>query len=176
MNEKLKPAHKICEKNVDLPTIFFVDKKRGEGVVRVTSVQWFGEAGKRFPQKSQFLFEIMLSPDEELLWWDHPEWFDVVFLGQIRNWPNSVVAQWIADDIGGGNLNRWVVWVCNHNVQMRYSNGSGPQSFLAKLVYWETLMLGLLLPNHTKIWIFSIQKEEGIKNQNSFNNRVNACI
>ena len=146
MNKKLKPAHKICEKNVNFPIILFVDKKRGEGVVRITSVQWFGEAGKGLPQKSQFLFEIMLSPDEELLWWDHPEWFDVVFLGQLKNWPIAVVAQQIADDIGGGNLDKWVVWVCNHNVQMRYSNGSGPQSFIARLVLLGGSNVGAITP------------------------------
>jgi len=143
MKEEPGPQHEICRKNVDFPIILFVNKDKE---TKKVSIQWFGEANKKLQKGSQFLFDIVLNPDEELLWWDHPEWFNVVFLGQIRNWPNSLVAQQIANNIDDGNLNRWVVWVCNHKVQMKYQHSIGPQSFLAKLVLLGDPNVGVITP------------------------------
>jgi len=143
--EELRPVHKICRNNVDIPRVLFEESNIEGEVVKRVCVQWFGEADYELPKESQFLFDI-LSDADSLHWWGHPEWFDVVFLGQAKDWPRPEMAQLVADKAAEGNLDVWIVWLCNHHVQVKYSNSPGPQSFVVLLALLGDPNVGVITP------------------------------
>ncbi len=132
-----RPAFETSEIKVKAPTIIVeAPSKNGE---REIFVQWFAEFSwvgvesmeqerrnaflERF-QQMQLLFPVPLSSTDDS-WIGHPEWFQVILLGQLKDWPTRVVDRPEVDD-----LDIWVLLV----ISSRYggvtvSGGDEPACF-----------------------------------------------
>jgi len=131
-DEVIVPEHKRCETAVEVPTIL-VEPPWGEQTVPTVCVQWFGQAGVKMPEGSQFNFPLMASHDH-VGWFGHPERFRVAFLDQVKNWPKPETAQATADAVAEGNVDAWIIWVVSSIAGMAYENAEGPVSFAAPLI------------------------------------------
>lgn len=109
---RIMPQHKVWEPIVEVPTIF-VDTSEGRPRL---FFQWFGKAdlepltrqfgdmvAKAFG-KMQFRFPIS-APSNDIHWMGHPELFQVIFVDQVKNWPNKNAIS------AFGDPEKWLLWV-----------------------------------------------------------------
>lgn len=142
---EIEPLHKICDTNVEAPTIVVVDMGPEGEEVPTVCVQWFGETKHILPKKPQFLFSILSEPDA-IQWMGHPELFKVAFLGKVKNWPNPSAAQAVADLATEGSLNSWVIYLCSHHYHQQFPQGIGPGSFVMTLALLGDPNVGVITP------------------------------
>jgi len=104
----VRPEHKVCKVNVAVPTISVqtLFDENGPEVL----VQWYGESNTAELEEMQFLFLVPVSPDKPN-WVGHPEKFNVVFLGKVKDWPQKEAAQGVADGVTEGDLESFIIWV-----------------------------------------------------------------
>ena len=129
-DSRIKPQHKTCDHNVEVPTILVEPLKAG-GKPEVF-VQWFGEALGVDLGDIQFRFPVPMLPDA-LQWMGHPELFYVVLLGQVKDWPRQDVIQSVADSDTKGHADARIIWLASSHCR----TGSQPVSFVMPM----TIML-----------------------------------
>ncbi|MHB8709953.1 MAG: hypothetical protein ACYC6X_00100 [Minisyncoccota bacterium] len=131
--DRVKPRRKICEINVEVPTIiiepFF---KGGKSMI---FVQWFAEFSSIVPtkhkfldtfvkkfQRMQFRFPVLVSLKDEC-WMGRPDLFRVVMLGQISDllWETGVPDSYEKDD--------WISSVVSSHYGVKTRDWEGPVSF-----------------------------------------------
>lgn len=125
-NTRIKPQHKVCDHNVEVPTILVEPLKAG-GKPEVF-VQWFGEARGIDLGEMQFRFPVPIPPDN-LYWMGHPEFFYVVLLGQVKDWPRQDVIRSVADSVARGNTDARIIWLASSHCR----TGSEPTSFVTPM-------------------------------------------
>lgn len=131
-----------CKEIVEVPTISVV--KLGEQKTGTLVVQWWGEAD-RLQEESQFLFPIIADPDA-IHWMNHPEWFRVAFLGQVKDWPSPKALPSIAQLVKG-NVERWVILLTSSHIGVNFSNGFvGPAAYVCQVVLLLDPVVGLVTP------------------------------
>ncbi len=106
-----KPQHKVCEKNVEVPTIVLPQEREG------VWLQWFGDATGAELAEMQFLFPIPLD-ENAMEWMGHPELFKVIMVGQIKDWPMKEAVRKIAEATKK-DVESWVLWVVSSHYQIR---------------------------------------------------------
>ncbi len=129
--------------SVTIPTIRVVPKLRDEG--KEVVVQWFGrsealgwmvqsfgdEASKVF-EAAQFHFPVHVAVDN-IRWMGEPEEFQVIFIGQLKDWPNE-------EAISHFKLppETWMLYITATHYTVRQPDGNtGPPMFAIPL----TIML-----------------------------------
>lgn len=85
-NELVGPRQKVCEKNVDVPTLLVEPLAASDCPIRETFVQWFGRANGADLGEGQFRFPVPLHHADRY-WEGHPMLWKVTFLGTFRNFP-----------------------------------------------------------------------------------------
>jgi len=153
--EIIQPQHRICDFNVEIPTVHLVNKIRIDATntahPKQTSnaiemnIQWFGQAEVLLPEKSQFLFLVLADP-EGIEWMGHPERFRVVFLDQVKNWPKPEKARITAEAIANGDMEAWIAWLVSSFIGMRHSDGIGPASYAVPVVLLADGNCGIITP------------------------------
>ena len=127
--DRIKPQHKVCETNVDVPTI--IVEPLEEGREPQVLVQWFGEFSaadflqkefgnavvERF-QRMQFRFPVPI-PVDDMHWMLHPERFKVILLAQVKDWPNKKAIPEL------GKPDSWILWLASSH----YGTDDGPACF-----------------------------------------------
>jgi hypothetical protein len=132
------PQHEIATENVEVPTVLVKTLRAYGGDQTVTGVhlQWFGQSMPRqVPRGSQFFFPLNRQAGD-ICWQGKLETFRVAFVGQLKDWPNPAAAQSIADSIGHGSLDGWVVYLVSGEVVVFRPPDPGqrePTSFLLPL-------------------------------------------
>lgn len=127
----VRPQHKVCERNVEVPAILVVPSPEEDGEPEVV-VQWFGEAEDMDLGEMQFLFPVPVSADA-LAWMNHPELFKVILLGQIKDWPTKEAVQAVADSFAKGNVDAWILWVTSSHYGTKHRSGVGPACFAVRM-------------------------------------------
>jgi hypothetical protein len=128
----VKPQQKVCETNVDVPTI--LAEPFHEGGEPEVFVQWFGKssAGVNLGEM-QFRFPLSVPVDSHY-WMGHPELCKIVMVGPVRSWPNPEEAQHFADMVAKGNLDALIVFiVATHYSRRCDGNRVGPACFIFEL-------------------------------------------
>ncbi len=121
----VQPQHEICKNKVDFPTVVIKPFSKDANDLGMF-IQWFGETKEgSLPKKSQFLFDVLTDPND-IGWYEKPETFRVVFLGQIKDWPKPEKVQSMAKAMG--SIDKWIVWLVSSYVGVRHSDGIGPAS------------------------------------------------
>ncbi len=92
-----QPLHNVCEENVTKPKLILKDING----VKVW-LQWFGTSKNFDLQNKQFLFPINTSPSNFYL---HPEKFELIMIGPVKNWPNKDVVDDLIEQLGGEDVN-----------------------------------------------------------------------
>jgi len=134
-DNRVMPDHKVCKRNVAVPTILVEPfKPGGENQV---FVQWFGEANGIDLGERQFRFDVPISVDS-VHWMGHPEIFKIIMLGQVKDWPKKEAVQEIAQGVTKGDLDAYILWVVSTHFQIENDSGPGPSTF----VVWMNIMLG----------------------------------
>lgn len=124
---QIRPQHKVCERNVEVPTIL-VEPFIAGGKPEVL-VQWFGEAEGNDLAGMQFRFPVLLDPDD-CHWMSHPELFSVIFFGQAKDWPTEKTSQDVIDLVVKGDSNAWIFWIASSHYGIQQGNGSVPACFV----------------------------------------------
>lgn len=144
------PGHKICEKNVEVPTISLLDIGPPGKEKPTLCVQWFGETEKPLvprvlpiPEGSQFLFPLMAKPND-VCFFGEPEKFYVVFLDQVKFWLEPMAVQSMMNGPGGGDPDTWIIWLMNSQVGMDF--GGYPASPAVKIVLLGDPNCGVIYP------------------------------
>jgi len=160
IERKYGPEHKTCETTVDVPTVrvermpyMHIDdgmphSDSREGVY----IQWFGETSKPLPENveipggSQFLFSVLADPDD-LQFYLYPKRFRVIWLDQVKNWPNPKAIQAMIDGPGEGNPDKWMVWLISSHITIEYGNGrSGPATPIFEIAMLGDPNCGVIIP------------------------------
>jgi len=150
-NEIIQPQHKICNFNVDMPTVFpddeidRTDASCPKWKSKAINIQWFGQANVQLPEKSQFLFPVLADP-KGIEWMGHPETFRVVFLDQVKNWPKPENALITAKTVAKGDMEAWIVWLVSSFIGIRHSDGVGPASYAMPIVLLADGDCGIITP------------------------------
>jgi hypothetical protein len=139
MSEKIKltPQHRVCSRNVEVPTILVEPFNPEEGGELEIFVQWFGESESVNLDGMQFRFPVPSSPDS-ICWMNHPEIFKVIMFGQVKDWPKKEVVQTVADTVAKGDLEAWIIWLTSSHYSTRTPSGVGPACFIIPM----TVVLG----------------------------------
>lgn len=127
---QIRPQHKVCQKNVEVPTIL-VEPFNPDGDPEVF-VQWFGEAQGIDLGGIQFRFPVPVSTNA-LRWMGHPELFKVILFGQVKDWPKKEAIRAIVDLVAKGSLNAWILWVTSYHYGTQHSDGPGPACFVVPM-------------------------------------------
>ncbi len=148
-DEVVQPQHKICISNVDVPTVVLThiidatNPSHPKQKEPTMSIQWFGQAGVRLPESSQFLFTLLTDP-QSIEWWKNPQSFRVVFLGQIKDWPKIESIQKMVEAFG--DKETWIVWLVSSIIGMKHSDGIGPASYAVKVALLGDGNCGIITP------------------------------
>jgi hypothetical protein len=128
----VRPQQKICEKNVEVPTILVEPFQ--EGGKPEVFVQWFGESSTGMNLgEMQFRFPLP-APADSHCWLGHPELCKVIMVGQVRNWPKPEAAQGIADMATKGNLDALAIFIAATHYSRLCSDGrAGPACFVFEM-------------------------------------------
>lgn len=112
MTRTLVPEHLVAEKNVDVPTLVMAPV--GECKRMIPCVQWTGKADMLTDPdiKLQFFFSFMIKETLFTHESDIRDW-RVVFLGQVKDWPNQNAIQDMAKSVGGDSPETWIIWAMN---------------------------------------------------------------
>lgn len=136
----LRPAHSVCERKVEVPTIS-VEEKDGR---RTVVVQWFGKASSAELKKDdQFLFPFTTGVDA-IQWFGHPEQFRVSFLGQIKNWPNPEAIPQLLE--GFKSEDAWVFMVASSLYSRKTQRGVVCACFMGAIVMLGDPNVGVITP------------------------------
>lgn len=132
-----RPRRKICEVDVEVPTIIIEPFLKGEKPK--VFVQWFADFSPTDPlnreswntpikkfQRMQFRFPVRVSLNDSC-WMGHPELFKVVLLGQVKDWSNKAAIPRMGKD------NDWILWATSSHYGIKTQSGEGPASFLMSL-------------------------------------------
>lgn len=146
------PVHKVCESNVAVPTIVRVNMGP-EGEEKPTlCVQWFGDPERpllpnvKIPDGSQFLFSLMVDPDD-LNFFGDPAKLRVVFLGKIKDWLKPEAVQAMIDGPGKGNPDAPMIWLLNPQRIVSHSGErKGPASPLVPIALLGDPNCGVIAP------------------------------
>lgn len=133
-----KPEQSV---EVSVPTIVGRLALTGNGDVQLC-VQWFGQSdnleslaaeyGRVVTQafnKAQFLFPILLKANNTI-WMGHPERFEVISIGQIKDWPNQNVIPQLGDP------EEWLLYISATHYKTAGSNGIEHPAFAIPLSVW----------------------------------------
>jgi hypothetical protein len=85
-DKPVKPQQKVCEKNVEVPTLLVEPLTASDWPMRETFVQWFGRADGADLGERQFRFPVPLHHANSY-WHGHPLLWKVTFLGTFRSFP-----------------------------------------------------------------------------------------
>lgn len=159
MNEKIKliPEHKVCQPNVEVPTILVEPFDPEESDKPEIFVQWFGESDIADLEGMQFRFQVPSSPDSTC-WMNHPELFKVILLGQVKDWPKKEVAQRVADMVNKGDLETWIVWLTSSHYSIETPGGIGPACFIMPMTIVLADYFGIINPK--KYFDMNVLEEE----------------
>ncbi len=147
----IRPEHKVCELNVEVPTII-VEPFNERGELEIF-VQWFaefsamdflkqkfGDAVVEKFHRMQFRFPVPLSLDS-MYWMGHPERFKVILLGQVQDWPNKAAIPEM------GKCDSWILWVTSSHYGEETQSGDGPACFVIPLkVVLADQLCGIITP------------------------------
>ncbi len=128
-NEPIRPQQKVCETNVDVPTILV--EPLHEGGDPAIFVQWFGEAASGMNLEGmQFRFPVP-APLDSPEWMGHPERCKVIMLGPTKIWPSAADAQRFADTVSKGDLSAPIIFlVATHYSRICGNGRNGPACFM----------------------------------------------
>ncbi len=156
-------SHPICEVQVAVPTIRLQARGLGyphrppefEGQEEIV-VQWFGEAKNGELKNLQFAFLLQTQLDA-IQWLGHPEWYRVVMLGTLKNWPNpKAVKHFLEQGLG---LDSVVVYVVTAQIGLDDGHGgSRPSAMLVPVVGLGDPNHGVIFPREYANW--EVPKEE----------------
>ncbi|PCI20319.1 hypothetical protein COB64_02230 [Candidatus Wolfebacteria bacterium] len=93
--KKGQPLHKVCSENVEIPTLI-QDNNNTE-----VSLQWFG--GSEYFDLSGMQFSFPLNTNLEAFYF-HPEKFEIIMIGPVKNWPNPEAIPGLIEDLGGEDV------------------------------------------------------------------------
>ncbi|MFZ2187293.1 MAG: hypothetical protein WAV46_01540 [Candidatus Moraniibacteriota bacterium] len=146
-----QPESRTKKPTVLVPTISV--ERLTENEKPYICVQWFGEAAclpglteeygsivaKTFAA-AQFLFLVPIASDA-YIWVNHPERFQVISLGQAKDWPNQEAV------IARGNPEEWILYVTATHYATAQPSGDGPPAFAIPLnVMLGDGMYGIITP------------------------------
>lgn len=157
------PAHPVYETQVAVPTIRRRQKGLGlpdcppefEGREEIV-VQWFGESESGELKDLQFAFPILSDPDA-MQWFGHPEWFRVIMLGPLKNWPNPRGLEMFLQQ--GLSLDSLVLYVITSQIGLDDGRGGvRPAAYLVNVVLLGDPLYGVITPREYADW--DVSKEE----------------
>ena len=109
-NEMPGPSHKMATEIVAVPTVACRRMDFEDGAIESTWIQWYGQSDSPYlPKDAQFFFDTGWKPDDPI-WVGDPSSFRVVFIGQIKHWPNPDAIQPLIED-SGWSPETTVVWL-----------------------------------------------------------------
>lgn len=128
---QIKPAFKVCENNVQTPTIL-IEPFDTEGDPQVW-IQWYGKSERADLKDMQFRFPIPMAPNADD-WFGHPERFKVILFGPISKFPNQGYARQFANEHLSGDTEGTVLYVISSHVGVDDGNGGTiPIAFLVPM-------------------------------------------
>jgi hypothetical protein len=153
------PPEEVCEKNVDVPTIVI-----GEGGEKnIVFVQWYGETRRYDLEKRQFLFPLTASADD-IMWFGHPEMFQVAYLGRLRDWSTPGAAREIAKS-RGCSLDEHVCMVSSSLYTLAGSNGPRCACYLGPMVLIGDRNVGVIEPQHFWDQAVNVRNQKAVEGQ-----------
>lgn len=152
--DRVGSEQKVYEVNVEVPTI--IVEPPYEGGEPEVFVQWFAEFSKieslkrkhgdTFSERlrqMQFSFPVPI-PVDDVHWMGHPEYFKVILLGQLKDWPDEV-----AEISKSGSPDSWILWVTSSYYGGPTSGGDNSQACFyipLKSIVLADETLGLITP------------------------------
>lgn len=131
MFAQTKPAFKVCENNVEVPTILVEPFKPGEKFQ--VWVQWFGKSERSDLRGMQFRFPVPIGVDA-LHWCGLPDRFKVILFGPIRKFPHPHYANKFAREYFSGDPDGRVLYVINPHKAVDDGNGGKiPVAFMVPM-------------------------------------------
>lgn len=119
-------------------------------------VQWFGESEGVELQNLQFAFPLPSDPDA-IQWFGRPEWFRVVMLGPLKNWPNPRGLEMFLEQ--GLSLDSIVLYVITSQIGMDDGHGGvRPAAHLTTVAFLGDPLYGVIAPREYADW--EVSKEE----------------
>lgn len=136
------PASRICPKKNQWPVVKVEDILGNETVV----MEWIGEYARGNIFKYRFAFPLMVPPGKLE---GHPGSFQVPFIGQIKNWPNSEQREDMAKTFNDPEMGKNVAYLMSAKIPQGYVDGSiGPLGLVAEVVALGDPVVGIIRPQH----------------------------
>ncbi len=143
------PAHPICPVQVAIPTLRRQRISESDGQETIV-VQWFGESESGELNDLQFAFPLLSDPDA-IQWFGHPEWFRVVMLGSLKNWPNPRGLEMFLEQ--GLSLDSIVLYVITSQIGMDDGHGGvQPAAHLTTVAFLGDPLYGVIAPREYADW------------------------
>ncbi len=106
------PAHKMAEENVAVPTIVSREIDFQGRKISSVWIQWFGASDSKpnhIPEGAQFFFDTE-HDENHCMWMKDIGSFQVVFIGQIKDWPKTEAIDRLIE-ITKGSFSTTIVWM-----------------------------------------------------------------
>ena len=138
------PQHKVCSSITLVPKIV-IESLNGESLGLEVWLQWFGESDIVDLEGMQFRFPIPLSVNN-VLWMNHPDLFEVVFVGPVKEWPKKEAMAAVANTVTNGDLGAYVFWFVSSHYTQKYPSGVGPASIMVPMNTLLADSFGIIMP------------------------------